>query len=266
MIEEPLEERKLVELLSEAWELLRSEKQLVDAHASSVLFVGDTHGDLASTLSALKHEAEVKVFLGDYVDRGPYQLENIVALLEAKLEKPDSILLLRGNHESPLMNEIYGFKRVVISRYSVEVYELFARVFSYMSYAALINGEIFSVHGGVARGLRTLGQINELPKGDANPLNPIAFQILWNDPDEEVEEFAPSPRGSGAYLYGLRPLQRFMEDNGIELFVRAHEPFPEGYRWFFGGKLLSVFSCRFYPIASPKALHIKDREMKIVEL
>ncbi|MEM4810832.1 MAG: metallophosphoesterase [Thermofilum sp.] len=266
MMEKLLEERKLVELLAEAEKLLSLEKQVVDVQASSVLFVGDTHGDLASTLSALKHEAEVKVFLGDYVDRGLYQLENIVTLLEVKLEKPDSIVLLRGNHESPFMNEVYGFKRTVLSRYNREIYQLFVKIFSNMSYAALVNGEIFSVHGGVARGLETLNQIEELPKGDEEPLNPLAFQILWNDPDEEVEEFEPSPRGPGAFLFGLRPLQRLMDDNGLQLVIRAHEPFPEGYRWFFGGKLLSIFSCGFYPISSPKALLVKGKEMKIIEL
>ena len=263
---ESLDEDALVGLLAAAERLLAGEPQVVEVSASSVLFVGDTHGDLRSSLSALQHEAEVKVFLGDYVDRGPQQLENIVTLLSAKLERPESVVIVRGNHESPLMNRVYGFERAVISRYSYRVYELFSRVFSSMSYAVLVNGKVLGVHGGIARGLVSLDQLRELPKGDKEPRHPLAFEVLWNDPDEGVEEFEPSPRGPGAYLFGQRPLQRFMEANGLEMVVRAHEPFPEGYRWFFGNRLLSLFSCRFYPIESPKALLLEGSNARIVEL
>lgn len=266
MVRKQLTEEALFELLTDAGHLLKREKQVIDVSALSVLFIGDTHGDLVSTISALRHEAEVKIFLGDYVDRGPLQLENIVTLLEAKLEKPESIVLLRGNHESPLMNEVYGFKHVVLSRYSTEIYQLFTRVFSSMSYAVLVNEKILGVHGGLAMGLEALEQLEKLPKEDEEPSNPLAFQILWNDPDEEVEEYATSPRGPGAFLFGLKPLQRFMEKNNLQLVVRAHQPFPEGYRWFFGGKLFSVFSCRFYPITSPKAFLLRKKETRIIEL
>jgi len=259
-------EEELISLLREAQRVLSREPQLLEVEARSVLVVGDTHGDVRSSLKALEHEAEVKVFLGDYVDRGEFQLENIVTLLRKKLEKPDELILLRGNHETPEMNKYYGFLDEVLSRYSMEVYKEFVRVFSSMSYAALINGTILGVHGGVAKGLVSLKQIKNLSKGDSHLEDPLAFQLLWNDPDEHVEEYAPSPRGPGAYLFGAKPLEEFLYRNNLRVLVRAHQPFPEGYRVFFKGKLVSVFSCSFYPISSPKGLLIEGERAKIVEL
>ena len=260
------EEDELISLLREAQRLLSKEPQLLEVSARSVLVIGDTHGDVVTSQKALECEAEVKVFLGDYVDRGMFQLENIITLLREKLEKPERLILLRGNHETPEMNRYYGFLDEVLYRYSMEVYREFVGVFSSMSYAVVINREFLGVHGGLARGLESVEQIGSLPKGDVNLEHPIAFQLLWNDPDEHVKDYAPSPRGPGAYLFGARPLEKFLSANGLKALVRAHQPFPEGYKVFFGGKLVSVFSCSFYPISSPKGLLIEGGQAKIVKI
>lgn len=248
---------EVIRLLEECTGLLSREEQLLEVDGR-VLVVGDTHGDYLSTLKAFKVEADAYVFLGDYVDRGPQQIENINYLLARKLADPEGVLLIRGNHESPLMNHSYGFYARVAGAYGAELYELYAKLFSQMPYAVLINSEVLAVHGGIARRLKSLEDLRRLPKGDVMPSNQLAFEVLWNDPDESVRWFAPSPRGEGIYLFGRAALQSFMEASGTRLVVRGHEYFPTGLYVYFEGMLVSVFSCRYYPSTRPRALLISD--------
>lgn len=49
------------------------------------------------------------VFNGDFVDRGPHSLDVALLLLALKLLQPRHVFLIRGNHESRVVNEMYGF-------------------------------------------------------------------------------------------------------------------------------------------------------------
>ncbi|MEM4189628.1 MAG: metallophosphoesterase, partial [Candidatus Caldarchaeum sp.] len=117
---------RLVSLAEEVEQLFRQEPPLVRVRFSSFLVVGDTHGDVMSSEKALRvadeHGCPI-VFLGDYVDRGPYQLENLETLFERKVSNPNTCILLRGNHETLTMNTYYGFLDTATRRYGIKTYK-----------------------------------------------------------------------------------------------------------------------------------------------
>ena len=78
-----------------------------------VIFVGDTHGAIDVTQTVIDKffdDADLIVFLGDYVDRGSKSLENLGLIASTLLEDPHRTIMLRGNHESPLTNPYYGLR------------------------------------------------------------------------------------------------------------------------------------------------------------
>ncbi|RDD52975.1 MAG: serine/threonine protein phosphatase, partial [Candidatus Korarchaeota archaeon NZ13-K] len=216
------------------------------------------------------------VFLGDYVDRGAKQIENLNFLL-ANHMRDERVVLLRGNHESPVVNMNYGFMEALYHTYGSEwpyIYVRYNEVLSNLPYAALVDG-ILALHGGIAEGLRTLRQIESLPKKDMIPSNRIAFQILWNDPSEEVDGFGENlSRGGGVKYYGKAALEGFLRENRLKLIVRSHEAYPDGYAMLFEGetgieglrhRLISVFSCSYYGIA-PTAAVYDGRRVEVLRI
>jgi|Deesub1362A_J573_1020465.scaffolds.fasta_scaffold00039_65 predicted phosphodiesterase len=93
-------------LLKECSDILQTEPNLLKLRKKSAVVVGDVHGSKNAVLKAfeISESFESVIFLGDYVDRGPHQIETINLVLSAKLDRPKNIILLRGNHELPYMN------------------------------------------------------------------------------------------------------------------------------------------------------------------
>ncbi|MFQ6090568.1 MAG: metallophosphoesterase family protein, partial [Candidatus Bipolaricaulia bacterium] len=91
-----------IELLQEAGRHFAGEPRLIELRGERAVFVGDTHGDAEASERVIDRflvPGTVVVFLGDYVDRGPRSRENILYLLKQKLEHPQDLFLLMGNHE-----------------------------------------------------------------------------------------------------------------------------------------------------------------------
>ncbi len=236
-------------LIEELMDILSKEKNVQDLNSNCTLFIGDIHGDYSSW-SIIRRIIEEKnaltIFLGDYVDRGANSLEVITEIMEMKNSDPRKFILLRGNHETRDINEYYGFlwelRRKFPSSFAT-LYTMFNELFSQMPAVAVIdNIRVLCLHGGIPIQVKSVDDLRDLPKGQIDVDDPILLQILWNDPDDSIENYAPSPRGPGIYIFGRKIFENFMRNSELQYLIRGHTYLPEGFRYFFNRKLLSIFS------------------------
>lgn len=236
-------------LIDRTLSVLGREPALVEFDNVKTLFVGDTHGDLESTVSIAKRFLDKGyrhiVFLGDYVDRGRHQIENMNYILCLKLLYPQRVVLLRGNHETPETNSRYGFLDAVMKNLTREFYRSYNNLFSYLPYSCLIGKRVLCLHGGLAKQLNSIDQLRQIPR-QVTITDPIAYQILWNDPIEGVKGFVESMRGLEIFCFGEDAFNQFAEKNELDLLIRAHQALSDGYRFFFGNRILSIFSAKNY--------------------
>lgn len=114
-----------------------------------------------------------------------------------------------------------------------------------MSLAALIDNRFLCVHGGLSPSITTLDQIRVIDRKQEVPHEGPMCDLLWSDPDENVEDWGLSPRGAG-YLFGESIANAFMHTNNIEMIARAHQLVMEGYKLHFNGKMVTVWSAPNY--------------------
>lgn len=94
-----------------------------------------------------------------------------------QVKHPDRITLIRGNHESRQITQVYGFYDECLRKYgSVNVWRYCTDIFDYLSLSAVINNSVFAVHGGLSPNINTLDNIRLLDrKKEVCPLPQHAF-------------------------------------------------------------------------------------------
>jgi diadenosine tetraphosphatase ApaH/serine/threonine PP2A family protein phosphatase len=266
---ENFSEENVINLIRDVEKIFDSEDNLVHISEGKTMIIGDLHGDfntLQKIIEKLHNENfQTLIFLGDYVDRGAKQVEVINALFYYKKLMPDRIFLLRGNHEDPIINRQYGFYDEIRLKFSNnrEIFRRYNQVFSRLPIAALTWNMIFCVHGGIPQELEDIEEINELPQNQEEINHPITTQLLWNDPKERVKNFKKSLRGPGIKNFGEDAFFEFIERNQIKYIIRSHEKFKNGYKKYFGDKLISIFSSQSYSKRVSTVIGVIDRSGKI---
>ena len=146
--------------------------------------------------------------MGDFVDRGFNSVETFLLLLCYKVKYPERITLLRGNHESRQITQVYGFYDECVRKFGgVNVWKYCTDLFSL---AAVIDGKIFCVHGGLSPNADHIDDIRAVDRKQEVPHDGAMSDMLWSDPEPEVTGFGFSPRGAG-YLFGKDTVDSVME-------------------------------------------------------
>ena len=242
---------------------------------ASVTVVGDLHGQLLDLLhildkSGFPNDDNMYIFNGDFVDRGAFGVEVMVILLALHAAMPNRVLLNRGNHEDFIVCSTYGFQSEVFEKYDDITFGMFVEIFTHLPLFAIINKEVFIVHGGLFRCLditiTDLARISRVDYSLANMpddetldcypryrqsdfSNQVIRDALWSDPHETLQGLGASTRGAGV-SFGADVTEAFLKRNNLKMVIRSHECTRDGYSEPYTGEksniLCTIFSASNY--------------------
>ena len=244
-----LPEEEVKALCAKAKDIFIKEPNIQIVHCP-VTVCGDIHGQFHDLLELFKVGGYAPdtnyLFMGDYVDRGTFSVESVSLLLALKLKYPNRIFLLRGNHESRQICFQYGFYEEITRKYgNANPWRYFNDLFDYMPIAAIIEGKIFCVHGGLSPLVSTVDQIRLINRKQEIPHEGAFCDLMWSDPDE-IEAWVISQRGAG-YIFGWKVVDEFNRINNLSLICRAHQLVQDGFKYWFKAKnLVTVWSAPNY--------------------
>ncbi len=252
-------------------DLYHDKPNVVKIPSSNVIFIGDLHGEFESITSVQKLFTKYKthsfVFLGDYADRGSAQIETINLVMALAMSDSERVIMLRGNHESDEVAQRYGFYSEVTRKFSVDIYSKYLEVFQVLPMAVYNSEGIFACHGGIPEAVTSIDNIQKCNRFNLNFPDDILFQLVWNDPKEADFKFAANSRGHRVKAFGRKAFEEFSENLGVKKMVRAHEVFSDGFKTFFDGRLISIFSATYRGAAVPTVLRLgKDFEIELLKL
>ncbi|TPP40366.1 Calcineurin-like phosphoesterase family protein [Leishmania donovani] len=217
-----LTEEQVVQLCSRCKDLMLEEGNIETIYAP-VTLCGDIHGQFYDLLELFSKGGRVPetsyVFMGDYVDR--------------------------GYHSSRQITQVYGFYDECYRKYGcANVWRLCTELFDYMPLGAVVEEDIFCVHGGLSPQIGTLDEVRVLDRKQEVPHEGPMSDLLWSDP-EDIEGWSVSQRGAG-FVFGGDVAKNFNHRNGLSLIARAHQLVLEGYKSMFDSNCCTVWSAPNY--------------------
>jgi len=224
--------------------------------------IGDIHGDsnvfkaiIEKTQfldSKVTRENITLVFLGDYIDRGLFGLNVLLGILFLKINFPENIILLKGNHEiwheekGEVVSTVDGdnmFLDFWKSYFSTEIIRKIKNFFDSLPTILILSNGIVLVHGGIPRpemkdGRYSYDYIENLGKLHDESL---ITEMVWSRPDGEKDDVIIT-YGSPDFSFARSQYEAFMGRLQAKIMIRAHDPVLDGYVKYFDGKLITIFS------------------------
>lgn len=283
---------KLNNILSQEPDIITKESK----PNQNVYIIGDLHGNYSSLdfirKKICKDPNALFIFLGDYVDRGNNSMEVFIDLAKLKIQNPENIILLSGNHERhnediqasgsntleediywEYKDEDYSINYNILQKYKNELlmddeategdalYCGFTEVFKKLPLAINLkinNKNIFCVHGGVPV-RRPVVILDTLDNAKIDDI--VSNQLLWNDPERNC--WNGVTRGNRGKEFAIKYLwnhvDEFLKANNISHVFRAHELVKNGFSDDYNNKKhFTVFSSANYLEVNPYV----DKDMK----
>ncbi|KZV99240.1 Metallo-dependent phosphatase [Exidia glandulosa HHB12029] len=268
-----LTEEQALYIIDKATAVLRAEPNVLDVDAPLTL-CGDIHGqyyDLMKLFEVGGSPADTRyLFLGDYVDRGYFSIECVLYLWSLKIWYPESLFLLRGNHECRHLTDYFTFKLECKHKYSERIYDACMESFCALPLAAVMNKQFLCIHGGLSPELQTLDDLRNLDRFREPPTSGLMCDILWADPVEDFgsektqESFIHNHVRGCSYFFTYQAACQFLDRNQLLSIIRAHEAQDQGYRMYRKTKttgfpsVMTIFSAPNYlDVYNNKAAVIK---------
>jgi len=236
-----LTEQQALWIIRKGTEILKSEPNMLEMDAP-ITVCGDVHGqyyDLMKLFEVGGDPAETRyLFLGDYVDRGYFSIECVLYLWSLKIWYPNTLWLLRGNHECRHLTDYFTFKLECKHKYSEAVYEACMDSFCALPLAAVMNKQFLCIHGGLSPELHTLDDLKSIDRFREPPTHGLMCDILWADPLEEFGQektndfFIHNHVRGCSYFFSYPAACAFLEKNNLLSIIRAHEAQDAGYRMY----------------------------------
>ncbi|KAB2576666.1 putative serine threonine protein phosphatase 2b catalytic subunit protein [Lasiodiplodia theobromae] len=236
-----LTEEQALWIINKGTEVLKAEPNLLEMDAP-ITVCGDVHGqyyDLMKLFEVGGDPSETRyLFLGDYVDRGYFSIECVLYLWALKIWYPNTLWLLRGNHECRHLTDYFTFKLECKHKYSESIYEACMESFCALPLAAVMNKQFLCIHGGLSPELHTLEDLKSIDRFREPPTHGLMCDILWADPLEEFgqektsEFFVHNHVRGCSYFFSYPAACAFLEKNNLLSIIRAHEAQDAGYRMY----------------------------------
>ncbi|PBK83421.1 serine/threonine protein phosphatase 2B [Armillaria gallica] len=236
-----LSEEQAMWILEKGTDVLRREPNVLNVDAP-ITVCGDIHGqyyDLMKLFEVGGSPADTRyLFLGDYVDRGYFSIECVLYLWSLKIWYPNTLFLLRGNHECRHLTDYFTFKLECKHKYSERIYDACMESFCALPLAAVMNKQFLCIHGGLSPELNTLDDIRALDRFREPPTHGLMCDILWADPVEDFgtekisDSFVHNHVRGCSYFFTYAAACQFLERNNLLSIIRAHEAQDAGYRMY----------------------------------